>query len=436
MRFKPDMSPRSLSGETYYSYERGDGRYPCDGWYPSGGRYADDRRLPDDGRYLDDRLRSRQQVRRPPRPTHDYVEYLSGNDDDEFQEARSPTRKSRVAPHEKITFEDKVKAGVEEMFMKRDADDKQWAADEKDAEEKRLKAQKDADEIHKADIEKALANQAAAYEKAALDKKLATEAELAAKQRWRMETDEAVKRAVAAKTEAGEKAAADRRRTLQLKAEADKAEAERFKVAVAQEAEKLFVAHMKQQADDLEVAGKAKADKIAADKMEKLYIATEMLMAAYESRKEKKVPLKKPASKKAAGEKNKSKKTAIPEETGIPDWLEDMMAPFTELLCTGPKDDNLGHGAALLEEGDQSGGEAEFESLSVEVSGSKRGSKGNVGKRKKAKTPKEEKRNRKPNRKAKGEEKQGERKDGRNKKNGANESRKPALNTMRWFASC
>jgi hypothetical protein len=484
------MSPHSLSPTTCNSYEHSDGRYPGggrhpgDGQYAGGGRYADgdryptrgrypenrwyqddsqysdarwyqgDNWFPDNRRYEDDRQypdnlgRPRQQIRRKPRPTHrrnrhkerptqGYVEYSSSNCDDESdQEVRKPTRKKKVASLERFILEDQIMACVKKLYEKKIAEEKQREADEKEKEEKSLKAQMEADEIHKAELKKALDDQAAAMKKEAEDKNNATEAELARQQQRRRETDEEIRRVVAAKTEADRLAAEDKMRALREKAEADGAQAARWTAEVAEQAEKLCAARIKEQAEDLNAADRAQRDKMAAENIEKILILTRRWLATYESGKELKAPPKNAASRRATGGKIAARKMAIPEGTGIHDGSEETIEQLKELLCAGSKDDNLGLAATSLEERAHCEGGTETESLRVEASDSTRGSKGTVGQRKDAKAPKERKRDGKSNRKANGEEKYREYKGGRSKNKSTSGSRKPALRAMRWFASC
>jgi hypothetical protein len=327
-------------------------------------------------------------------------------------------------------------ACVKKLYEKKIAEEKQREADEKEKEEKRLKAQMEADEIHKAELKKALDDQAAATKKEAEDKNNATEAELARHQQRRRETDDEIRRVVAAKPEADRLAAEDKMRALRDKAEADRAQAARWTAEVAEQAEKLCAARIKEQAEDLNVADKAQRDKIAAGNIEKILILTRRWLATYESGKELKAPPKNAAPRKGSREKTAARNMATPEGTGIHDGSEETIEQLKELLCAGSKDDNLGLAATFLEERAHCEGGTETESLRVEVSDSTTASAGTVGQRKEAKAPKEGKRDGKSNRKANGEKKYREYKGGRSKNKGTSGSRKPALHAMRWFASC
>ena len=362
------------------------------------------------------------------RPAQVYVEYSSSSGSDESdQEVKKPTRKKKVAPLEEIISEDQIKARVEELYEKKIAEDEQRKADEKEREEEWLKVRKEAEETYKAELQKALADQAVAFKK----EEDAAEAELARQQQWRRDTEEAVRSAMAAKNEADRQAAEDRMRELREKEEADRSREAGWNAEVAQGVENTFAARMKKQADDLEAADKAQTDKAAAENTEKVIKLTKKRLTLYESRNESKGPSKTPGSRKMPRDKNKPKTIATPKETGNPDGPEDNVAQLKELVGIASTDDNLGQGAAFLEELD-SRGDTDIESLRVEVSGRTRSFKGTVGQRKEANSPKEGKRNGKSTRKAKGEEAQY--RDVRSKKKGTSGNQKPVMYVMRWFA--
>lgn len=469
------MSPYSLSGTAYHSYEHGDGRYPRAGRYPgddyyAGGRYADrdqylnvgrcseNRGYRDDSRYADnlwhqedehsaDNRRCgdgrpypdgcgqpQQQTRQKPRrterrnrskerPAQVYVECsFSSSDDESDLEVKKPTRKKKVAPLEKLTIEDEIKARAEELYEKKIAEYKRQA-DEKEK----------AEQTYEINLKKALDDQAAAIKKDEEDKKNATEAELAREQQRRRDAEEEVRRNLAAKREADQKVEAERMRALQEKAEADKQEEARRKSEIAQAAQRMFAAHVKKQADDQEAADKAQRDKMVAENTEKILMLTKKWLAAYESQKESKASSRNAASKKTSREKSIPKRIATPEETGIHDESEDTRAQLKELLGMGSKDDNLLHEGAFLRKKGGFEGDIETEYVRREVPNSTRGSKDAVIQRKEAKEPKDGKRNRKSTIGAKGEEGHRVYKDGQSMK-GTSGSRKPAMYAVRWFA--
>ncbi len=436
-------------------WNAGIGQHPNFGRYPDGGQRENDsphqcdRRNQGDNRYIDHHWRPCQQVipaphqqvhqaprmmhrkrHRKHRPVPVLIVSSSNGDDESEQEIKNTDRRNKDEFPQKPSEEDRIIALAEEMYKKKIAEDEQRKADEKERKEKLLKEENEKKEFYEAQKHKALADQRAAIQKEAEDKEKAMKAELERQARAKTDEQELMQRTAAAVRESEKNTAADRMRAYQEKEEADRIEAARLEAEVEQRAEKKYEERKKQEADDLEAAEKENQEREHTEDMKTLLLE----MKKYLSMMEKKA-LRNQASTKDPRAKSTRKNAGPPGEMTEGSGKSEVgLARIKELFAKLSKSYDLGDEAAFLEEEAVSESHIETEPLHVGDSGSLGDSKGTVGQKKDARSPKKGKREGKWPRKIRGKGNHGEDIDGCDNKNGRRERRSRALTALGWLA--